>query len=365
MPGLVDMHAHHLSGVGGVVFPHRQESARYLAYGVTTVLDPFAPSDPAFPIAQLIEAGEVIGPRTYTTGDALNGYGATSDIRSYADAVAHVSRLVEWGAVSIKEYHQPSREERQMVAQAAREAGITVTAEGEDLYHDLALIVDGHPGWEHNLPYTPLYADGVKFFGSAAIEYSATLNVSSPQLRGVEYQMVASKLWDDPKQRLFVPWRELARSRYYMSRPLTEYAFPMMAEGLAEIVHAGGRGAIGGHGEWPGMDTHWDLWSDATGMTAMEALEVGTWQGASYIGLDEDLGSIKPGKVGDLIVLNSNPLDDIKNTRDLVYVMKGGVLYEAATLDELWPERKPYGVYPWVDKAAMQSDKRSINYWDK
>jgi len=365
IPGLVDLHAHHLATFPGLVPQHRSESARYLAHGVTTALDPATTSDPAFPVAGLIEAGEVVGPRTYSGGDFLSGYGGTSDIHTYRDAVDQVSRLVEWGAATIKDYHQPSRRERQMLAPAARQAGVTTTAEGEDLFRNLALIIDGHPGWEHNLPYTPLYRDAVEFFARAGVEYSATLNVSSPALRGQEYWLARSDVWNDPKQRRWVPWRELVRGRYYTMRPVGDYAFPLLAEGLADMVRGGARGAVGGHGEWLGLDTHWDLWSGAMALSPMEALEVATWQGASYVGLDQDLGTIAVGKLADLVVLGANPLDDIKNTRDIRYVMKGGRLYEPNTLDQLWPEQKPYGQYPWVSPDALRSDRRAVDYWDR
>ncbi|GEM_PF-209087 len=364
IPGLVDMHAHNLHGVGGVIERHREESARYLTYGVTTVLDPATESDPAFPIAELIEAGEIIGPRTYSAGDPVIGFGPSSDIHGYRDAQDIVRRLVEWGAVTIKDYHQPSRVERQMLAQAAREAGVTTTAEGEDLFRDLAFIIDGHPGWEHNLPYSPLYSDASRFFGQAGIEYSATLTVSSPQLRAEEYWLVQSDLWPDPRQRRFVPWRELALARYDVRRPLAEYAVPMLAEGMADMLHAGARGAIGGHGEWPGIDALWDLWSDGLALSPMEALEVGTCQGASYVGLDHDIGSLAVGKIADLDVLDANPLDDIRNTRQVRDVMKAGRLYDAATLDEIWPDRRPYGPRPWANDDALRSDRRPVDSWD-
>jgi hypothetical protein len=342
------MHAHHLTGVAGMIPQHRQSSARYLAYGITTALDPATWSDPAFPIAELIEAGRVVGPRTFSVGNYMAGFGGASDVKSYRDAIDNIERLVSWGAVSIKDYLQPTRVEDQMLAQAARLAGVTITAEGEDLFRDLALVIDGHSGWEHNLPYTPLYADAVQFFARAGIVYSATLNVSSPALRGQEYYLVRSRALDDPKQQRFVPWRELASAKYYTMRPLEDYAFPILAEGLADIVRAGGRAAIGGHGEWNGLDSHWDLWSGAQALTPMEALEVGTWQGASFIGLDSDIGSISVGKIADLVVLNSNPLEDIKNSQDILYVMKSGRLYDGATLDEIWPQVRPYGPRPWV-----------------
>ena len=44
--------------------------------------------------------------------------------------------------------------------------------------------------------------------------------------------------------------------------------------------------------------------------------------------------------------------------------MKGGVLYEADTLNEIWPEGKPFGPYYWVDEDVYKSDDRPVNYWD-
>jgi imidazolonepropionase-like amidohydrolase len=102
------------------------------------------------------------------------------------------------------------------------------------------------------------------------------------------------------------------------------------------------------------LDSHWDLWSAAMALTPMEALEVATWQGASYIGLDADLGSIRAGKLADLVVLDANPLVDIKNSRRIRYVMKGGRLYDANTLDEIWPRARAYGPRPWAQMRGTQ-----------
>ena len=172
--------------------------------------------------------------------------------------------------------------------------------------------------------------------------------------------MTRSRIWDDPKQERWVPWRELALARYDFERPLSEYAVPMLAEGLGDIIRAGARGALGGHGEWPGLDSHWDLWSGALALTPIEELEVATWQGASYYGLDRDLGSLAPGKLADLVVLDGNPIDDITNTARVNMVMKNGFLYDGSTLDEIWPQAKPYGPRPWVVRDALRSDVRSL-----
>jgi cytosine/adenosine deaminase-related metal-dependent hydrolase len=94
------------------------------------------------------------------------------------------------------------------------------------------------------------------------------------------------------------------------------------------------------------------------------ALEFATRHGAHALGFDEDLGAIAPGRIADLIVLDRNPLDDIRNTVALRYVMKGGVLFSADTLDELWPEVRPFGPKWWRNDVLFTSDDRSLDYWN-
>lgn len=72
------------------------------------------------------------------------------------------------------------------------------------------------------------------------------------------------------------------------------------------------------------------------GMTAMEALRAGTLSGAKYLGLDAQIGSIEAGKLADMVILDANPLENIRNSEKVSMVMKNGVLYNEA-LDELWP----------------------------
>jgi len=108
-----------------------------------------------------------------------------------------------------------------------------------------------------------------------------------------------------------------------------------------------------------------ELWMTASAMDPMSAIEVATLDGARFIGIDKDVGSITAGKLADLIVLNSNPLDNIKATKDMKYVMKGGVLYDAGTLDEVWPAKTPFGVHWWVNPDALKAGKVRTDVWDK
>ena len=97
----------------------------------------------------------------------------------------------------------------------------------------------------------------------------------------------------------------------------------------------------------------------------MEILRASTIVGAESFGFERDLGSLEVGKVADLVVLDANPLVDIRNTADMRYVMKGGVLYDSSTLDELWPRQRKFGSYPWMNRDVYRDDDRPTNYFDR
>ncbi len=101
----------------------------------------------------------------------------------------------------------------------------------------------------------------------------------------------------------------------------------------------------------------------AEALGPMGALEVASVHGAHFLGLSEDLGALEVGKLADLMVLDANPLDDIRNTTAIRWVMKGGRLYDGETLDELWPDVRPYGGRYWVDEDMLQSDNRPVDFW--
>jgi imidazolonepropionase-like amidohydrolase len=83
------------------------------------------------------------------------------------------------------------------------------------------------------------------------------------------------------------------------------------------------------------------------GMTPAEALRAATLNGARGLDLEADLGSIEAGKLADLLVLNSNPLENIRNTMDIQFVMKNGEMYDDETLDAVWPVAKKYPGRAW------------------
>ena len=369
MPGIVDMHAHH-QGEQDMITPRRNfEAAIYLAYGVTTSHNPAAPSLASFPQAELVEAGGMIGPRMFSTaetfGSADNQGSNTFDNAegAYEEAV----RRVGWGAVSLKEYLQPDRRRRQWVVEAGRRLGVMVTSEGSiDIDHKVSLALDGHTGFEHATAQTPLYSDFTTFLGKLGSVYSATPMVGGPGPWNEEYFWQESDVWKDPKQQRWLPWRQLIpHTRRRIMRPKTDYSFPFMGQAVADIVAAGGGTAIGSHGQEHGLASHWDIWMYAEGLGPAGALEAATLQGARFLGMDKDIGSIEVGKLGDVLVLNADPLANIRNSASIRYVVKAGVLYDADSLDELWPRQRKFGDYYWYVPEVYRADTRPVDYFDR
>ncbi|MEO8450677.1 MAG: amidohydrolase family protein [Gemmatimonadota bacterium] len=369
MPGLVDMHAHHHSEQNGVEPVHDFQGAIYLAFGVTTTLDPATQSMNAFPQAELVEAGGRIGPRDFSTAENMvASENAFSNVFANAEeAYQDAARRESWGAVALKEYLQPDRRRRQWVVEAGRRLNMMVTAEGSiDIDHKVSMALDGHTGFEHPTAPTPLYSDFTGLLGRLGSAYSPTMLVGGPGAWNEEYFWQESDLWKDSKLRRWTPWRELIpHTRRRIMRPKTDYNFPLMAQGAADIVAAGGLAPIGSHGQQHGIGSHWDIWMFSEAMGAMGALESATLHGAKFMGMDKDIGSLAVGKLGDLLVLNGDPLVNIRNSADIQYVMKAGVLYNANSLDEVWPKPRKFGDYYWYVPDVYRSDTRPVDYYDK
>ena len=241
-----------------------------------------------------------------------------------------------------------------------------VTAEGGDLTYNLSMIMDGQTGWEHPMSYLPLYRDAATFFGRANAVYSPTFVVAGTGPWNIEYFFAESDVWKDEKHRRWMPWRQMTgHLRRRMLRPDTDYSFPLLAQGLADIIAEGGFGSIGSHGEHHGPSSHWEVWMVASAMGPLEALRVASSHGAHFLGAEQDIGSLEVGKLADLLVLNANPLDNIRNTMAIQFVMKGGVLYEGDTLDEVWPTQTPFGPYYWVEEDPLRTDDRPVDYFDR
>ncbi|HXX94973.1 MAG TPA: amidohydrolase family protein, partial [Planctomycetota bacterium] len=357
IPGLVDGHAHNHASSPELIRPHNPPSAKFLAYGVTTAHDPAGRDNLSFPLAEMIRAGRILGPRLYSAGLPLYSWGeGRQEIRTFDDAVQNVHRLASEGARSIKQYFQINRFQRQWIAEAARREGnLLVTGEGMDLYYDLSTIMDGQTANEHPVTQVPYYQDLIEFYVQTRTPFSPTLVTPGGGHMLLEYFMARTDLPNDPRELNFSGWRTAFRQKSPVVLPLSDYQASLVIAGAKALHDRGVLVALGGHGEVPGASSHFDLWLHAQAFTPLEALRIGTLETARHLGLDQDVGSLKVGKLADLVVLNENPLDDIRHTTKIAFVMKGGRLFESATLDQVWPEPRPYGARPWKDEAILQS----------
>jgi imidazolonepropionase-like amidohydrolase/Tol biopolymer transport system component len=346
MPGLVDVHAHTWVAWG----VHRTQVSQFLAqlaFGVTTQRDPQTSSEDALTYQDLMDTGQLIGPRLYSTGP---GIFAQDNIRSLEDARDVLRRYSDhYNTKTIKQYMAGDRKVRQWVIMAARELGLTPTTEGgSNFTMNLTLMQDGYAGLEHSLPISPFYDDVVKLGAASGLTYTPTMIVSYGGPTGRQYYLTNTDLDADPRVRTFTPHEEIDKWKRTDFNRADQYVFPLHAQQLRKWVEGGAKAGLGSHGEVQGIGTHWELWMMAAGgMKAHDALRVATIESADSIGLAKDIGSLEAGKMADLLVLDANPLDDLKNTAKISQVMKNGRLYDAATLNETYPRQKPLGPQWW------------------
>ncbi|HLE85256.1 MAG TPA: amidohydrolase family protein, partial [Thermoanaerobaculia bacterium] len=342
IPGLIDVHWHGGHGEGPIEPEQNWNYFASLAFGVTTVHDPSADTATVFSSSEMARAGLITAPRVYSTGTIL--YGAETPfqvvIESLEDARSHLRRMKAQGAISVKSYNQPRRDQRQQVVQAARELEMMVVPEGGSLYqHNMTMVVDGHTGIEHSIPVGAIYDDTRQLWRATPVGYTPTLVVGYGGLWGENYWYAKTNVWEDERLLTFVPREEVdARSRRRVLAPDDDWGHFENARVAAELQDDGVKVLLGAHGQREGLAAHWEMWMmEQGGMTPHEVLRAATLDGAWYLGMDRDLGSIEPGKLADLAILSANPLEDLRSSTSVEQVMVGGRLYDAATLDQIAP----------------------------
>jgi imidazolonepropionase-like amidohydrolase len=312
-----------------------------------------------FSQGEMLKAGNMVGPRMYSTGTIL--YGADGDfkavINSFDDALSNIRRLKAVGAFSVKSYNQPRREQRQQIIEAARQLQMEVVPEGgSTFFTNMNMILDGHTGIEHNIPVWPVYKDVKSFWNASRTGYTPTLIVSYGTQFGENFWYDRTDVWKNESLLNFTPQAIVdARSRRRSTSEYGDYGHIEVSKYVKQIADGGTKVNLGSHGQLQGLGAHWELWMlTQGGMTPIQAIRCATMNGASYLGMDKEIGSLELGKLADLIVLNANPLDDIRNSEKIKYVMVNGRLYDADSMNEIGNREKPRLPFWWqLNRGAI------------
>ncbi len=363
MPGLIDVHAHGGIGSNGIMPQTHWGFLANLAFGVTTLHDPSNSTDMVFSASELIKAGEVVGPRLFSTGTILYGAegGAKAVTTSYEEALTHLRRMKAVGAFTVKSYNQPRRDARQQIVEAARSLDMMVVPEGgSTFYFNMTHVLDGHTGIEHNIPVYPLFNDVLSTMAASKTWYTPTLVVNFGGLSGEHYWYQESEVWKNERLRRFVPDAVLdGRARRRIAAAPEDYTYVHVSRAAKALLDRGVHVQMGAHGQMQGLGAHWETWMlQQGGMSNFEALRAATAHGAEYLGLDADLGSLEVGKLADLIVLDADPLANIRHTTGIRYVMANGRLYDAATLAQLGnhPSDAPSAIWKGVTETGTSAN---------
>jgi hypothetical protein len=219
-------------------------------------------------------------------------------------------------------------------------------------------LLDGYPGHEHAIPIYPLHDDVIKAIADAKMCVTPTLLVSYGGPFAENYYWETENAYNDKKMQYFMPYEELAgKTRrvggWFMKE---EQVFPKHAKNMKALVEAGGLAGIGSHGEFQGLGYHWEMWAmQSGGMRNMDVLRTATVLGATGLGLDKELGTLEVGKLADILILDKNPLDDIRNTNTLSKVMKNGRLYDANTADQVYPNQVKLDRREWQEEKPVSN----------
>ncbi len=341
MPGLVDAHAHGPQGSNEIIPQQNWKNYAGLALGVTTVHDPSNDTTEFFAASEMQKAGDIVGPRLFSTGSILYGAtvaGYTSHVDSLDDAKFHIERLKKAGVFSVKSYNQPRRNQRQQMVQAAREAEILVVPEGGSLLqHNLSMIVDGHTTLEHSISTAKIYDDIKQLWSQSEMAYTPTMGVAYGGISGEHFWYDTTDVWQHPRLSQYVPSEFLdPRSMRRTKAPHHHYNHINVAKVAKELQDLGVVVNSGGHGQREGLAMHWEMWMMAQGgMTPLQAIRTATIAPALTLGLDSQLGSLKAGKLADILVVDGDVSTDIRLSDKVVYTMVNGRLYDAETMNEI------------------------------
>ncbi len=340
LPGFHDAHYHWIGQDAG--FRPREDPSA-IPFGLTSAWDAISGyGDMGQAAEEMRGAGRLRGPRAFFAGRSVEHAGG--QVRGPEDAQRSARMHGTLGVDLLKDYNVLSRRTRRWFADAARAEGLGIVGHFEGLGQALSRVMDGYTGIDHPRFSVPLEQDVLQLL-------ARTKTILTPQ---VQLADGTSSLDDEPLRLYFAEVQRrkpdrLARIQRYTSnstyvkwmtptdKPLERMRAFKVAQACAALVRAGGSIAVSGHNA-PAVLVHaemWLLWRG--GVAPEEIIRAATRTGIEKAGYLDDLGSIEPGKIADLVILGSDPLADVLNTIDVRYTVVDGVVYDADTGTEIPP----------------------------
>jgi imidazolonepropionase-like amidohydrolase/Tol biopolymer transport system component len=343
VPGLIDLHQHGWDE-DDLVY------AGSLYHGVTTIREMGGPIARNAAVGEAAEAGAQPGPRVILggfqlypgaeTGVTTAGY---QRLRDDEEGLRAVELAAAFGASYIKMRLPHSGPAAANLVRLARGRGLRI---GGHCAHHLPLIAAGIEQVEHLTACDARSGvrprqDLLQLYREAGVRLVPTVVVASGRTR---IRTGGAALRDDPGIRSFIPplsqrvWARAADTD--VTAENLRYLEDL--QGLVRAFHAGGVPVATGTDVpfLPGA-LHFELEElVASGLTPLEAITAATYTAARVLGAEEEIGSIKVGKWADLLLLDADPFEDIRNTRRIRKVIQSGRVVDREALLK-WARTSP------------------------
>ena len=374
IPGLWDMHVH---TVFGDWFPHSKEIALplFIANGITGVRDMGGELDVLQQWRKEIAAGTLLGPRMVIGGPMLDGphprFPSSVAITTPEDGRRTVDDLKRRGVDFIKLQSLIPRDAVFAIADEARKQGIPFVGHVPDAVRASEASNAGQKSFEHLIGIfegsSPLEDEFIKG-PKTETKFLATYD---PALASKLFALLAkNQTWQCPtlvwerggnlieetyfadSRAKYVPayWKDVTWKRFTdqvihefnvddldtRRRFVAKELEVVKAMHDAGIPFLAGTDTASGVYIFPGYSLHQELQRFvAAGFTPLEALQTATLNPATFLGITDSFGTVEKGKVADLLLLDANPLDDIRNTQKIAAVIVNGRYLSHDDLDKL------------------------------
>jgi Tol biopolymer transport system component/imidazolonepropionase-like amidohydrolase len=344
LPGIIEIHTHLSENFGEAL------GRIFLSWGITTVRNPATNTFEAMENREAVESGARVGPRLLTTGEPFDGtriyYPGGTSLDDSGQLPLELQHAKTFDYDFVKTYVRLPDLMQKRIVDAAHAMGMPVTS--HELYPAVAYGADGveHIRGTSRRGYSPKisalsrsYRDVIDLLTASKMTLTPTIGIQG----GFRLQTLRDASWiDDPRIQKLYPasvserWREQTRTP--ASAAVLDEAQRIVApqeRTIFQVVRGGGRVTAGTDAPINpyGLSLLMELENYASsGLTPIEVLRTATMVSAEAMGVGADIGSIEPGKLADITIVDGNPLSNIRDLRRVKRVIKDGVVYEIDAL---------------------------------